>query len=550
MSEEKTLFLRRATGLVRAWSLTDAFMYSALSVNIVTLGMYAFSFGSFLPQHNLVPAILISWLIIFLEIIAYCGLISVMPRAGGDYVWQSRVLHPLIGFIFAWNCWVSVLWLWGPIYGQMLVWEFISPLLVLFGKISGNPALYSAALWWTTPIGTFIATLITIAFVFIYVGLGMRNYARIQKTCFILGTIGVLAFIAIIAALPQSAFIEAFNKWWPEVTGQTVNYHDILERTTIIEDWALDFREYPFAVTITSLSLPLIPFVVFFNLYPQWGATLYGEVRGASDFKRQAGAMALGSTFMNILAVIMLLALWKFIGYEFFNASNYLFWYYIYTGADSTVPLFPYPVLLAAFALGNPALGALIVFLAGLWFFGWSGTLFLSSTRVVFAMAFDRVLPEWFGKVTTRFRTPINCLLFMTIMTAFIGWLYCFNIGGFTRFALDAVFMIAVGYAITCIAAAIVPWRMRDAYNRAPISKYKIGGVPVITIAGILFALFLIWVMYLWAIDPVYGVNDPVSVIYLLANYIAAAIIFYAFKWYRKKQGIEVDMLYKEIPTE
>jgi hypothetical protein len=56
--------------------------------------------------------------------------------------------------------------------------------------------------------------------------------------------------------------------------------------------------------------------------------------------------------------------------------------------------------------------------------------------------------------------------------------------------------------------------------------------------------------MYLWAKDPVYGVNDPVSVIYLIANYIAAAIIFYAFKWYRKKQGIEVDMLYKEIPTE
>jgi hypothetical protein len=100
----------------------------------------------------------------------------------------------------------------------------------------------------------------------------MRNYARIQKICFILGTIGVLAFIGIIAATPQSAFIEAFNKWWPEITGQTVNYHDVIERTTKIGDWALDFREYPFSATITSLSLPLIPFVVFFNLYPQWGA--------------------------------------------------------------------------------------------------------------------------------------------------------------------------------------------------------------------------------------------------------------------------------------
>ena len=29
-----------------------------------------------------------------------------------------------------------------------------------------------------------------------------------------------------------------------------------------------------------------MPYMVFFNLWPNWGATLYGEVRGATDFKR------------------------------------------------------------------------------------------------------------------------------------------------------------------------------------------------------------------------------------------------------------------------
>ena len=33
-------------------------------------------------------------------------------------------------------------------------------------------------------------------------------------------------------------------------------------------------------------SLLLIPFLCFWILWPNWGATLYGEVRGASDFKR------------------------------------------------------------------------------------------------------------------------------------------------------------------------------------------------------------------------------------------------------------------------
>ena len=35
----------------------------------------------------------------------------------------------------------------------------------------------------------------------------------------------------------------------------------------------------------------LIPFIVFFNLWSNWGATLCGEVRGASDFRKNIMAM-------------------------------------------------------------------------------------------------------------------------------------------------------------------------------------------------------------------------------------------------------------------
>ena len=30
----------------------------------------------------------------------------------------------------------------------------------------------------------------------------------------------------------------------------------------------------------------LVPAMMFFLLWPNWGSTLYGEIRGASDFKR------------------------------------------------------------------------------------------------------------------------------------------------------------------------------------------------------------------------------------------------------------------------
>ena len=40
MAKVPALFLRNATGLVKGWSGFDAFVYSFMSVNLVTLGMY------------------------------------------------------------------------------------------------------------------------------------------------------------------------------------------------------------------------------------------------------------------------------------------------------------------------------------------------------------------------------------------------------------------------------------------------------------------------------------------------------------------------------
>ena len=38
----------------------------------------------------------------------------------------------------------------------------------------------------------------------------------------------------------------------------------------------------------------LVPAMMFFILWPNWGATLYGEIRGASDFRRVFSGMFFG----------------------------------------------------------------------------------------------------------------------------------------------------------------------------------------------------------------------------------------------------------------
>src|SRR5919197_5147319 len=90
--QERSLFVRKATGLVRGWSVRDAFIYATFSINLITLGLYIFSFGPFIPKGSLLWSVVIAGAYLVLQGVTYASLIAAMPRAGGDYVWISRVL--------------------------------------------------------------------------------------------------------------------------------------------------------------------------------------------------------------------------------------------------------------------------------------------------------------------------------------------------------------------------------------------------------------------------------------------------------------------------
>src|SRR5688572_22199909 len=159
-----SLFVRKASGLVRSWSVFDAFIYATFSINLVTLGLFIFSYCYYFGG-NLISALLIGGAFTIFEVIVYASLISVMPRAGGDYVWQSRILGRGLGFILTVTGWWFILWLWVPLYGQILTYEVLTPLLALAGQ-------RDTALFFTqTETGQFIGALIVCAMAFIYIAI-------------------------------------------------------------------------------------------------------------------------------------------------------------------------------------------------------------------------------------------------------------------------------------------------------------------------------------------------------------------------------------------
>ena len=171
MASEPDVFLRKATGLVRSWSVTDAFIYAFFSINLVTLGLYIMSQAWYF-QGGLIPALLLGALFVIPETVVYASLIAAMPRAGGDYVWQSRILGGGLGYVLSITGWCFILWLWTPLYADMLRHIVIVPLSAVLGFRDFALAVAVSPLAW------FVVVLLTCVWVIIVIAKGMKTYAR------------------------------------------------------------------------------------------------------------------------------------------------------------------------------------------------------------------------------------------------------------------------------------------------------------------------------------------------------------------------------------
>ncbi len=547
------LFLRKATGLVRSWSVFDAFIYAFFSINLVTLGFWIISQMYFI-EGGLIPALVISAILIFFECVVYASLIAVMPRAGGDYVWQSRILGGFIGFVLAVTGWWFILWLWTPIYADMLRQIFFVPVVGILGQTD-------LATWFAWDDWAFFAVcVITVIFASIVIGLGMRTYSQLQKACFWIGNAGLAVVCVFLLFGNNEAFQAGLN-------AQAVKFGaapgDVYQATIVAGQEAGSVATlWGDFVNFAPIFL-LMPYLVFFNLWPNWGATLYGEVKGADDFKRNLYGMGAALAVTTVLAIVFFLLVDKTITFSWLSNANAAYWNYRweFTETPPPLPIWPYPALMAMFLVDQPILQLVVIVAMSAWFFGWAATVFLSSTRVIFAAAFDRLLPEKMAEVDSRTRAPIYAMLAMVISGLIVSFLYVFDIFGFYSFTLMSTLVIAITFLGTTIAAILLPYTKKELYEASPIAKYKIVGIPMITIAGIIFAAFLLFLLYQWLLDPnaLYGIGYSInpdgyknlnSLIFMAFMYGLAVVIYLVARVYRKRQGVDLDNVYKEIPVE
>jgi basic amino acid/polyamine antiporter, APA family len=593
MAKAPGLFLRNATGLVKGWSGFDAFAYSFMSVNLVCLGMfYSLAIFAYVPEGSAITSIILTGIGMTAMCIAYAGLIAVMPRAGGDYVWQTRVLDGIpgavvggafgfisvfligtatgagdivtyggglvgavagaalglkrggIGFVLSATGWWFILALWAPIYAFIFNIEFVQPLAAILGWKDG-------VTFFASETGGLTVSLFTIVVTSGLVALGMAGYARIQRWSLYIG-LGALAIVLILMAVSNvDAFKAAYDREAAEMFGVTGAYDATIAQAASDPASAYTGSELN-PIGLGDATFALIPFMLFFLLYPNWGATLYGEVRGAGDFRKVLNGMLGGLWATVALAIVFLVLAAKTFGWTFFNASNvtYVNYAYVYSDAAPPMPIWGYPPMLASFLIDSNILQAIIVIAFGAWWLGWTGTLFLSSTRMIFAAAFDRVLPEWAGRVSDR-GVPWGALALIMVPSVVLSVFYAYS-GDFRALTLDATLVIAVTFFGTSIAATILPYWKRDLYNSSPVARYKILGLPLMAIAGAISTIFFAWVLYMWLSSALYGigVGNVNSIVFLGICYGAAAVLYVVARLWRRSQGVDLDAIHAEIPAE
>jgi amino acid transporter len=162
------------------------------------------------------------------------------------------------------------------------------------------------------------------------------------------------------------------------------------------------------------------------------------------------------------------------------------------------------------------------------------------------AWGIDGMAPTWLGKVSERYRSPQNAILVTGVLATLILAIYCFT--DWIRF-LQGFAGMGVVFTITTLAAALFPFYKRDVYEASP-AKVEIAGIPLLTLCGIPGSLGLGYITYRVIVDSAYGANSPISMAMFVLVFVVAAVWYFVARAYRRRQGVNMNARFEEIPVE
>ncbi len=398
----------------------------------------------------------------------------------------------------------------------------------------------------------FAITTVVILLGLVIAALGMRFYVRLQYILFAGSVVSAATILLVLATTTHAAFVQNFNSFtMPLVQAQG--------NQTVTNAVQSAGGYYQYIIQTANLTTPAFSWpgtlallgVIWVSFgYAFWSIYNLSEIKSAESLKVQVW-IQVGS---SLLFALFLLALWYLleavVSLQFLESFYTL--YYNFDPSTNPLAFFynPYYPALVASLSSSPVVWTLI--LVGLTFglFQVILIVYFASTRIMFAAAMDRVLPEKIAYVTQKTRTPLVALVISAIGCEVFLYLIIYYTA-LTSYFSTAGLATQIAYVLISVTAIVFPYRNKQIFEASPAAKYKVGGVSVLAIMGVLSLIVNLYIGWIFVAGPALGyVSVPTgSSIEFVFGIFLACILVYLVAWgIRKKQGIDLSLSFAEMP--
>jgi basic amino acid/polyamine antiporter, APA family len=530
--EARGLFVRQSSGLVREFRPTDVFVFNTLgyALGLVLAVVPSFMAGLW-PEQNVLLVVTIGTVLTISNAAMYGYLAGVMPRSGGDYVYLSRVVHPAAGFTANWGfTWSQFLGL--GLYSAFTVNFGIAIAFATLGNAIGNDTLVDWSVdvsgdWPVFLIGTGILVLVLAV-----LSLNTRIVRNIFMIGFIPALLGTFVTLGVLFTTSKEEFVAKFNAFMAErAEGQT--YQGLVDQAS---QAGFSTGDATFLGALLALPVGYWIYIGF-----TYSAYIGGEVKQASRTQPRMILATLAFAFL-----VYLLAFWRYydvVGQDFTNSVVYL-------GDDAGLPVSPVLNFFVGIMTGSTVLNVIMGISFILWHVLLLFVIAMICTRNIFAWSFEGLAPRQLATVGERTHAPWVAAILISAIAVILLALYVFT--SFFTIVVNYIVIFSVAFWMASFAAILLPYRRRDLFEQAPEAvKRRIGGIPVMTLLGvgnlILFTLILIASFDTPAFS---GPTSGRAIAFVVGIYVAGVVLYFIAREIQRRRGVNLDLLYKEIPPE
>jgi amino acid transporter len=529
------LFTRQSSGLVRELGIPAATGIALASVAVVNT-FINFNAGLVLfNQADMTLPLLVGAGIWLVAMFAYKYLLEAIPRAGGEYVYLSRIVSPALGAMAGISICIAFTYILAA--NANFTASYTPFMLTALGAAFNSSAISDAANNVTSQTAVAI---ISVVMLLVVAAVSFVPLRRLAQVILVLVGIQLLAFLVlgwILVTHSHQDFVNALASF----SNHPNAYNDILA--------AAAKDQIPLGVSIGA-SLLAVPFMVL-----NYNGVLYAYYVGG-ELKRPGRTYLYASVISIALLVVVWTGVWLLmlntVGLDFMQSqaklgANDATAYGAITSLQSSAGGLGYGLVLS----GDPISKILIGIAVPSAELAVDLAFVAVVARVMFALAFDRMLPIGLAKISERNAVPVNAIIVAVV--AGIGFAILAAFVNLSNIVANLALFVALIIVAGGVAATALPYRRPDLIMKPGQTELpRMAGVPVPALWGAATTILASIVVVLIVTHPeVFGTFSVSSVGALVIVLLAGPVIYLIARQVRlSRSSIDLRLAMRELPPE